>query len=242
MNYSNRLLEALPVDSRARLMNQCEEVSLRQGEVLHRPGELIEFVYFPLNCLLSITITMQNGATAETGLVGNRGMIGINAFMEGSATTQTTYVVQIPGQAVKLSAIFLRKEFNDSQASRNVLLRYAQAFIAQVSQTTACNRIHSLEQRFARWLLESQDRVESTTLPLTQEIIAHMLGVRRAGVSQAAQKLQETGCIRYTRGQVQIRNVELLKSHACECFSCVKAEYDRLLGYREEAVPKPPKG
>jgi CRP-like cAMP-binding protein len=109
MNYSNRLLEALPVASRARLINQLEEVSLQQGEVLHRPGEPIEYVYFPLSCLLSITITMQNGATAETGLVGNCGMIGINAFMEGSATTQTTYVVQIAGQAVRLPDIFLRK-------------------------------------------------------------------------------------------------------------------------------------
>lgn len=241
MSDSNYLLNVLLPASSGDLIRHAKHVSLRQGEVLHRPGEPIEYVYFPLNCLLSITITMHNGATAETGLAGNRGMIGINALMEGSATTQTTYVVQIPGQAVKLKAVILRQEFNTSKALRDLLLNYTQAFIAQISQTTACNRLHSLEQRFARWLLESSDRVESTSLLLTQEIIANMLGVRRAGVSQAAQKLQEDGCIRYTRGRVEIQDLDLLKSYACECFDCVKKEYIRLLRYHEQAFPKSPK-
>lgn len=235
MNYSNHLLRALlKTSSNCSIVDCLEVISLTQGEILHRPGEPIEYVYFPLSCLLSITITMQNGATAETGLAGNRGMVGINAVMEGSATTQTTYIVQIPGQSVRLAASILRQKFNEDKALQNILLRYTQAFIAQVSQTTACNRLHTLEQRFARWLLESHDRVGSDSLPLTQELVACMLGVRRAGVSQAAQKFQENGSIRYTRGRVQIQDLGLLKTHACECFDCIKSEYNRLLGNREE--------
>ncbi len=124
----------------------------------------------------------------------------------------------------------LLEEFDRNKDLRDVLLPYTQAFIAQISQTTACNRLHSLEQRLARWLLEVQDRVESNELRLTQEFISDMLGVRRAGVTQAAQKLQDSGLIRYTRGHVDILDLQGLEAGACECFRVVKDEYDRLLG------------
>jgi CRP-like cAMP-binding protein len=198
--------------------------------MLHHPGEPIEDLYFPIDCVISITITMNDGRTAETGIVGKREVIGVNAFMGGSETTQTTYIVQVAGTAFKIDARPLLEEFDRNKDLRDVLLPYTQAFIAKISQTTACNRLHTLEQRLARWLLEVQDRVESNELRLTQEFISDMLGVRRAGVTQAAQKLQDSGLIQYTRGQVNILDLPRLEAGACECFRTVRDEYDRLLG------------
>lgn len=156
--------------------------------------------------------------------------IGINAFMGGRETTQTTYIVQIPGSALKIDAQILREEFDRNKDLRAVMLRYTQAFIAQISQTTACNSLHKLDQRLARWLLEVHDRLEKDELSLTQEFIAEMLGVRRAGVTQTVQQLQGEGLIRYQRGHVHILNRLGLEAFACECFQTVKHEYDRLLG------------
>lgn len=170
-------------------------------------------------------------------MVGNRELLGINAFMGGSETTQTEYVVQIAGRAMKIEASVLRNEFESNKELRDVLLCYTQAFIAQISQTTACNRLHLLEQRLARWLLEAQDRIDSNELALTQEFISDMLGVRRAGVTQAAQKLQENGLIHYHRGHVRILDQQGLEASACECFRVVRDEYDRLLGDKERGSP-----
>jgi len=189
MNY-NRLLEVAPADFLERLRQCSEVVYLNRRQNLHVAGDLIQSVYFPFNCLLSITITAADGTTAETGLVGNRGVIGTNAFFSGRATTQTEYTVQIPGRALRVDAAFLRQEFEDNGALRYVILCYTQALIAQISQTTVCNSLHKVNQRLARWLLEAQERTQSDELLLTQETLAQMLGVRRAGVSEAAQYLQ----------------------------------------------------
>ncbi|MFN6496671.1 MAG: Crp/Fnr family transcriptional regulator [Nostoc sp. DedQUE01] len=213
-----------------KLAPDLKRVALQRGDRLHEPGETIYDLYFPLDCVLSITITMQDGTTAETGLVGMREVIGINAFMGGRETTQTTYIVQIPGNAMKIRAQILLEEFDRNKELRDVMLRYTQAFIAQISQTTACNSLHKLDQRLARWLLEVHDRVEGDEIDLTQEFMAHMLGVRRAGVTQTAQKLQESGLIDYHRGRVQVLNRSGLEAYACECFQTVRDEYDRLLG------------
>lgn len=234
MTAKNRLLAVLPDEIHEKLAPKLKLVSLEQGKILHHPGETIKELYFPLDCLISITIVMNDGTTAETGVVGNREVLGVNAFMGGRETTQTEYIVQIAGSAIKVDAKLLRDEFERNQELRNLLLRYTQALIAQISQTTACNSLHSLEKRLARWLLEAQDRIEKDDLKLTQEFIAEMLGVRRAGVTQAAQKLQESGLIRYNRGHVQILNQRVLEATSCECFRTVKDEYDRLLGLREK--------
>jgi CRP-like cAMP-binding protein len=202
------------------------------GARLHEPGEPIHELYFPLNCALSITITMSDGTTAETGLIGNREVIGVNAFMGGRETTQTTYIVQLAGTALKIDSEVLKKEFDSNKDLRDVMLRYTQALIAQISQTTACNSLHKIDQRLARWLLEVHDRVEGNEINLTQEFMADMLGVRRAGVTQTAQKLQENGLIQYKRGHVQVLDRPGLEAYACECFGTVKEEYDRLLGER----------
>lgn len=233
----NRLLSALPPSLYEKFAPVLEQVALQPGDRLHEPGEEIIDLYFPLNCVLSITITMEEGATAETGLVGNREMLGVNAFMGGRETTQTTYIVQLPGDAMKISARILRDEFDGNKALRDVMLRYTQAFIAQISQTTACNSLHKLDRRLARWLLEVHDRTEGDDLNLRQEFMADMLGVRRAGVTQAAQRLQSAGLIRYRHGHVHIIERGGLEESSCECFAMLKKEYDRLLGTQHGTFP-----
>ncbi|GAB4386118.1 MAG: Crp/Fnr family transcriptional regulator [Elainellaceae cyanobacterium] len=237
MAIENRLLTALPHELYRKFAPDLKKVALQRGEHLHRPGEPINTLYFPLDCVISITITTCDGATAETGLVGRREVVGINAFMGGRETTQTTYIVQVPGSAMKIDARVLSEEFDRNQHLRSVMLRYTQAFIAQISQTTACNSLHKLDQRLARWLLEVHDRLETDKINLTQEFMADMLGVRRAGVTQTAQKLQESGLIHYRRGQVQVLDRSGLENYACECFQTVKDEYDRLLGAKHEEFP-----
>jgi CRP-like cAMP-binding protein len=234
MAIGNCLLDALSPELYEKLAPNLKRVSLKQGEILHHPGETIEDLYFPIDCALSITITMSDGSTAEAGLVGRREAIGINAVMGGKETTQTEYIVQIAGSAIKIDARILLEEFDRNKELRDVLLRFTQALIAQISQTTACNSLHTLEQRLPRWLLEAQDRVNSNELKLTQEFLSEMLGVRRAGVTQTAQKLQENGLIKYHRGRVQILDQGGLEEAACECFGTVKEEYDRLLGTKQQ--------
>lgn len=230
MGQENHLIASLPPSAYQKLAPYFHAVFLEQGKRLHAPGNPLQEVYFPIDCLLSITITMNDGKVAETGLVGCREMLGINAFMGRSETTQTEYTVQIAGRAIKLKAQLLQKEFDRNQELRAVLLRYTQAFIVQVSQTAACNGTHVLNQRLARWLLECQNRIASNELKLTHEFIADMLGVRRSGVTQIAQMFQDMGLIRYKRGHIHILNQAGLEACACECFRTVKNECDRLLG------------
>ena len=235
MIAKNHLLAALPREVYEKFAPSLKYVSLERGKILHHPGEVIQDLYFPIDCAISITITMSDGSTTETGIIGNREVVGVNAFMGGRETTQTEYIVQIAGSAMKIDAQTLRSEFDCNQELREVLLRYTQALIAHISQTTACNRLHALEQRFARWLLEAQSRVENDELKLTQEFLGHMLGVRRAGVTQAAQKLQESRIIRYRRGHIDILDQRGLEAASCECFKTVRDEYDRLLGLRHRS-------
>jgi CRP-like cAMP-binding protein len=229
MTVENQILTALSADVLDRLTPHLERVTLSQGSIIHKPGEPLLHLFFPLDCLFSITITMQDGATAEVGMIGNQEVLGLNTLMGNSASTQTAYMVQIPGSAMRIETQRLRQEFKRHDELHDVLLRYTQAFMAQVSQTAACNALHTLDQRLPRWLLETQFRIHSDYLPLTQEFIAHMLGVRRARVTQAAQKLQERKLIQYQRGKVQILNQSGLEASACECFRTTRAEYDRLL-------------
>jgi len=233
MSIGNSLLAVLPGEIYDKLTPHLEQVWLERGKILHHPGETINELYFPINSLISITVTMSDGSTAEAGMVGNREVCGINAIMGGRETTQTEYIVQIAGSAIKVPARPLLEEFDRTKKLRDVLLSSTQALIAQISQTTACNSLHILEQRLARWLLEAQDRIDSDDLKLTQEFISHMLGVRRAGVTQAAQKLQDRNLIHYNRGHVKILDQQGLEATSCECFMTLREEYDRLLGRKE---------
>jgi CRP-like cAMP-binding protein len=228
----NHLLAILPDKIYDQLLPHLQLVHLPQEQILHLPGQVIKEVYFPLDCLLSITITMKDGSTVETGMVGRQGVLGINAFLGNTETTQTEFVVQISGAAVKISALIVREMFQQNLQFRDIMLRYTQLFIAQLSQATACNRVHLLEKRLARWLLEAQEQISSNEILLTQEFLSNMLGVRRPGVTLAAQKLQEQGCITYGRHQILILDSNRLESHCCECFRSVKKEYQRILNIK----------
>ena len=234
MNIKNLLLDSLPRDVYERIEPRLKSVSLSRGKVLHSPGEEIRDLYFPTTCMISITVTMSGGQTVEVGVIGNREVVGINAFMGGRETTQTEYVVQIPGDALRIAADPLKDEFNRNTEMRDVMLKYTQALIAQISQNVACNRLHDMDERCARWLLEVRERVGSDEFPLTHEFIAEMLGVRRAGVTVAAGNLKEKGFIEYSRGRIKIIDVQGLESASCECYAVVKEEYDRLLSLESD--------
>ena len=230
MATRNLLLAALPGEVRERLSPHMKTVRLTLREVLHRPGKTIKDVYFPLDCLLSVTVTTVEGRTAEAVVVGNRELAGVNAFMNGRETSQTGFVCQVPGDAVRVAAKPLSDEFDNVKAVRDVMLRFTQAYIAQLSQNVACNRLHNTEQRLARWLLECRDRLGSKDLALTHEVIAEMLGVHRPGVSEACGKLQNRGLIRLGRKAIRITDPSGLEAASCECYRVTRDEYDRLLG------------
>jgi CRP-like cAMP-binding protein len=226
----NRLLTALPVETTARWKRHMRTVNLPHGKVLHRADQDIKDVYFPLDCMISITVTTMEGRTAEAGAVGSREMVGINAFMGGRETNQTEYVAQIAGSAIIMPSQPLLDEFDRNKGVRDVLLRYTQAYIAHLSQNVACNRLHVIDQRLARWLLECRDRLRADELAITHEFLSQMLGVRRAGVTETSGKLQSRGLIKTGRKKVRILDPEALERASCECYRVTRDEYDRLLG------------
>jgi CRP-like cAMP-binding protein len=225
----NRLLAALPREEYERLRPHMEKVSFDLGEVVYESGEHLNHVYFPTTAIISLLYLMEDGSSAEMGLAGNEGVVGIALFM-GGGTMPNRAVVQSAGGAVRLKAKALQAEFALGSKFQYLLLRYTQALITQISQTAVCNRLHSVEQQLARWLLLSHDRVEADELIMTQELIADMLGVRREGVTVAAGRLQDAGAISYVRGHIQILDRQKLEAIACECYRVVKDEFDRLLG------------
>ncbi|MDB4916950.1 MAG: cyclic nucleotide-binding protein [Gemmatimonadetes bacterium] len=219
----------MPRDAYVELEQYFEHLSLKSGDILHSPGAEIRDLYFPLNALISITVTMRDGRTAETGVVGCREVVGINAFMGGRETTQTEYIVQAAGQAIRVPARPLLQLFDRHKGVRDLLLMATQAMIAQVTQNAACNGLHDIEHRFARWLLEVHDRVGSDELRTTQEFISEMLGVRRAGITEVAQRYVNRGIIRTTHGRTTIVDRAALEAAACECYSVLIGEFKRLL-------------
>ena len=224
----NRLLAALPGEEYERLRPHLEPVSFSLGEVVYESGGRLDYIYFPGNAIVSLLYTMENGASAEMGLVGNDGVLGIALFMGGD-TMPNRAVVQSAGIAIRLKAKVLQDEFARGGKFQQLLLRYTQALITQISQTAVCNRLHSVEQQLCRWLLLSHDRVSADELIMTQELIADMLGVRREGVTVAAGRLQDAGAISYVRGRIKILDRRKLEATACECYRVVKTEFDRLL-------------
>src|SRR5438445_9347073 len=203
--YQNHLLNALPIADYARLEPHLELVPMRLGDVLYEPGVKLRYVYFPTTCIVSLLYVMEDGASAEIAIVGNEGILGISLFM-GGETTPSRAVVQSAGHAFRLKAQRLKDEFGRFGPMLQLLLRYTQALITQMSQTAVCNRHHSVDQQLCRWLLLSLDRLASNELAMTQELIANMLGVRREGVTEAAGKLQDAGLIQYRRGKMTVRD------------------------------------
>src|SRR6478735_5412015 len=225
----NRLLAALPRDEYDSLLPQLQQVSFDLGEVVYEFGGKLNYVYFPTTAIVSLLYTMENGASAEMGLTGNDGIVGIALFM-GGGTMPNRAVVQSAGGAIRMKARVLQDEFARGGTFQRLLLRYTQALITQISQTAVCNRLHSVEQQLCRWLLLSHDRLNTDELVMTQELIADMLGVRREGVTEAAGRLQDAGAISYARGHIQILDRQKLEATVCECYRVVKDEFDRLLG------------
>ena len=225
----NRLLATLPREDYERILPHLRPVSFSLGEVVYESGGQMDYVYFPTTAIVSLLYTMENGSSAEMGVAGNDGVVGVALFMGGN-TMPNRAVVQSAGRAVRMKAQALRDEFGRGGAFQRVLLRYTQALLTQMSQTAVCNRLHTIEQQLCRWLLLSHDRLDSDELVMTQELIANMLGVRREGVTAAAGRLQERGLISYVRGRIQILDRRGLEAAVCECYKVVKDEYDRLLG------------
>lgn len=235
----NQLLSALPREEYERLQPHLEFVSLEFKQVLYEPHQPIDYVYFPNNGIISLVTITEDGGTVEAATVGNEGMVGIAALL-GAEHTSTQSICQVAGNALRLRTDIFQREVTPNTQLYTLLLRYTQALISQLSQTVACNRLHSVEERCCRWLLLCQDRVQSNQVALTQELLAQMLGVRRASVSVVAAILQKAGLIRYSRGKITILDREGLEAASCECYRAVKAEFDRLLGHLEIGVGASP--
>lgn len=226
----NHLLAALAEDEQARLFPHLQLVDMPLGSVLYESGDLLRQVYFPADCIVALLYVLADGASTEIALTGNEGLIGIALFMGGD-TTPSRAMVQVAGSAYRLASGILKDEFNRHGHLRAMCLRYTQALITQMAQTAVCNRHHPLEQQLCRLLLHSLDRIASNQVPITQELMAHLLGVRREGVTEAAGKLQRLGIIHYSRGQITVLDRPGLEARSCECYAVVKKETDRLIPY-----------
>jgi len=229
----NHLLAALPEDVQQRLFPYLELIPMPLGKVIYESGDPLHHVYFPVDSIVSLLYVMENGASAEISVVGNEGLVGIAIFMGGQSTPSRA-IVQSAGHAFQLTSERIKEEFNRHGELLQLVLRYTQALITQMSQTAVCNRHHTIDQQLCRWLLLSLDRLPSNKLTMTQELIANMLGVRREGVTEAAGKLQKLGVIDYHRGHITVLDRAKLEQLSCECYAVVKKETDCLLPYAKQ--------
>ena len=221
----NSLLAAVPDKDYRRLRAALEPVTLTFGEVLYEPGQTIHHIYFPGASLVSL-LTLADGHLAlEVGLIGREGMVGLSLVL-GHGASSVRALVQGSGTALRMTAARFRKEFQASVPLQRELYRYTHTLMAQISQTAACNRFHVVEERLARWLLMTHDRVKSDQFHMTHEFLGHMLGVRRVGVTKAAQALQQRELIRYSRGDITILDRRGLEAAACGCYRIVKNMHD----------------
>jgi len=220
------VLASIPPKAYKRLQAQLEPTHLAFGQVLYEPQKPIKFVYFPVDCLISLLTAVDKRRTLEVGMVGNEGMAGM-PFILGIGISGVQALVQGEGTALRMASAPFRTEFNRNPALQEALYRYTYALMAQISQTAACNRFHETEQRLSRWLLMTRDRVGSDEFLLTHEFLAHMLGLRREGVTEAASALKARKIISYSRGKVKILDVRGLKASACSCYQIAKSVFDR---------------
>ena len=227
LSTRNHILNALPQEDYERLHSNLERVNLTLGEILYHPDEQIKYVYFPENAMVSIIATTSDGQSAEVGVVGREGVVGIDVLM-GVESTSNECMVLLADGALRIKTEIIRKEFKQNGAFHDISLLYIHALMMQISQTALCNRLHSIEQRLSRWLLMCHDRSTSDTLTLTQDFLAVMLGVNRPSVTTTAILLQGGGFIKYSRGKITILDREGLEDFACDCYQVVKPEYDRL--------------
>jgi CRP-like cAMP-binding protein len=223
---SNRVLASIPAKTYARLRSHLDPIKLTFGQILYEPGDTIRHVYFPLNCLVSLLTAVDRRRTLEVGMVGNEGIAGMPVVL-GVDISGVRALVQGGGDALRMNATRFRTELDRIKPLRQSLFRYTYALMAQISQTAACNRFHAAEARLARWLLMTRDRVGSDSFPLTHEFLAHMLGLRREGVSEAASALKRRKLIAYSRGKILILDGKGLTASACTCYQLVNTAYQR---------------
>ena len=223
----NKLLSFLPPDEIDRLEPHLEDFALEFKFVIYETGGMIADLYFPRSGVISLVTVMQNGDQLEIATVGNEGMVGLPVFL-GSNTSPIRTICQIPGRAWRIDANLFREHINQPKL-HDILNRYSQALFTQVAQGNACNNAHNIQQRCARWLLTTHDRVDSDEFPLTQEFLSQMLGTRRASVNEASARFQQSGMITYKQGRIKILNRSALEATSCECYHTIKNEYERLL-------------
>lgn len=232
----NRILAALNSSDYKHLLSQLERITLSQGEVVYQPGDYIDYVYFPETAVFSMLCTMQNGDTVEVGPVGHEGIVGLNIFFEAD-TTPTQLIVHVAGTVMRIGAEAFKRELrSERRAIPHLLFRYTQMLLAMTGQCSACNKLHSIEQHLAKWLLMMHDYTGDELL-LTHELISLTLGVRRAGITGASLNLKEAGLIDYQRGHIQLLDRAGLEARACECYEIIRSEYRRL--YEDMAKIRP---
>ena len=224
----NRLLDSLPGDDQRRMRSRCDAVDLAFADVLYTPGECLGQVYFPISSFISLIMSAGGAACLEVGLVGNEGMFGIPLAL-GVDVSPLRAVVQGAGSALRMDAASFRRHLANSPALQREIDRYVCVHLTQLAQTAACTRFHVIEARLARWLLMTQDRARAHTFHVTQEFLALMLGVRRAGVTNAANSLQRRNLIHYRRGDITVLDRRGLKAASCGCYRADRTSYDRIL-------------
>jgi CRP-like cAMP-binding protein len=225
----NRLLAALPPADFAALVNHLQRAEMELKQVLHEPGQKFQNLYFPESGMISHVAPMDIGQRVEVGVVGREGLAGLPALL-GAQRATIEAMVQMKGHAWRIRPDELRAAFEQSAPLRALLMRYMQAFHAQVAQTAACNAQHTVDMRLARWMLMMHDRAGQDEFPMTHEFLALMLGARRPSISVAAAVLQKSGAIRYARGQMLVLDRPGLEAAACECYGVVQEQFDELLG------------
>lgn len=221
----NRFLDKLSTPIRQKLIKHMEPLYLAFEEVLYHEAEAIDYAYFPSGAVLSSLAIMQDGTSIEVATVGNEGLIG-HYSTGGLVLSPNKVIVQVPGNGYRIKVTTLNREVSNSQQLRQLIGNYQFAFMQQISQTVACNGLHSIDKRCCRWLLMTSDRVGSNEINLTHEYLGVMLGVRRASVSTALKPLQESKLITTHRGVITILNSEGLKKRACECYQVIRSVYD----------------
>lgn len=225
--YQNRVLTSLSPPDLKRLAPHLVPLTLKIRHSLLEPGELIDTVYFMEDAVASVVVAMETGDTVEVGLIGREGVVGLPAVMGSDRGVNRTYI-QLAGRGYSLKANILREQFESSSGLRSCVYRAIQGYMVQTAQTAACNRVHELEPRLARWLIMCSDRVQSDHINITHEFLAMMLGTQRSSVTIAAGILHKAGLIIYSRGSVSIQDRKGLIDAACECYQTVQAEYLRL--------------
>ncbi|MFW3172847.1 Crp/Fnr family transcriptional regulator [Geodermatophilus sp. CPCC 206100] len=225
----NTVLAGLDTQALAPLLPDLSEVPLPLGQVLHEPGQAIATVYFPLLGVVSVLADLGDGQVVEAATIGREGMVGISVFLDASTPTERS-LVQVAGRALTMSAEDLGEHLADADgALATRLARSAQAMFSQLARNAACNRVHTVHQRAARWLLMTADRMDSPSFDLTQHFLAQMLAVRRTSVNEVARSLAEDGCITYTRGAITVTDRPRLQAQACDCYQAIRRDTDAAL-------------